>query len=127
MQDATLMTAKKLTLSQNLAQQQRLLVSQSLLEVPVLLVEQTLQKLLKDPAAFESKMSQLAGEADKGSGTFYQDNPLFYGNLFRATNESQNTSSSDAVTGGTGVIGDSLQQVPHTLFSEPDITYQVKG
>src|SRR5262249_52554962 len=26
-----------------------------------------------------------------------------------------------------GSIGESLQQVPNTLFSEPDITYQVKG
>ena len=75
------MTAKKLTLSQNLAQQQRLLVSQSLLEVPVLLVEQTLQKLLQDPAAFESKISQMVGEIGQKSVMFYHDNPSFHANL----------------------------------------------
>src|SRR5262245_30539464 len=121
------MSAKKLTLNQTLTQKQKLVVDQRILGVPLLLVEQTLQKLLQDPVAFESKISQMAGEGDKRSGTFYEDNPLFYGNLFRAINGSQSSSSSDGVTGGMGSIGESLQQVPNILFSEPDITYHVKG
>jgi hypothetical protein len=108
------METKEQLLNQTLAQQQKLLVDQRILEVPLLLVEQTLQKLLQDPAAFESKMSQMAGEAGKKSSTFYHDNALFYGNLFRAINGingSQISRPSGVVTGGISVIGESLQRV----------------
>src|SRR5262249_55608222 len=108
------------------------LVDRRMLEVPLLLVEQTLQKLLQDPAAFESKMSQMAAEASKKSGIFYHDNALFYGNLFRAINGingSPISGSSATITSGMGIIGESLQQVrnPNSLVFEPDITYHVRG
>lgn len=123
------MATKKLELQQTLVQQQSYVPGQSLLDVPVLLVEQTLQKLLQDPAAFESKLSQMARDGGDKSGTFLHDNWLFYANLFRNINGSQISSLSATMTGGTGIIGKSLQQVrnPNSLVFEPDITYHVWG
>src|SRR5262245_4996600 len=123
------MATEKLELQQTLAQQQSYIRGQSLLEVPVLLLEQTLQKLLQDPAAFESKLSQMARYGVDKSGTFLHDNWLSYANLFRELNGSQISSLSATMTSGMGIIGESLQQVrnPNSLLFEPDITYQVWG
>jgi hypothetical protein len=114
------------SITQTAALEQKVLIRDSLLDIPVLLVDKTLQALFKDPAAFESKLSELANNSSTFSGP-QTDRYFYYSRLFRQLN---NLASSNVSTpsDGIGIMGDTIEQFePSTGLPAPDITYDVRG